>query len=47
VLELATEPIYELIRTDQLRSRKAGSRRIIGNHLLSSSMTVAAGQEAG
>jgi len=34
VLELATEPIYELIRTDQLRSRKAGSRRIIGNHLL-------------
>jgi excisionase family DNA binding protein len=34
VLGLARETIYELIRTGQLRSRKAGSRRIIGRHHL-------------
>jgi excisionase family DNA binding protein len=34
VLGIARETIYELIRTGQLRSRKAGSRRIIGRHHL-------------
>jgi excisionase family DNA binding protein len=34
VLGIARETIYELIRTGQLRSRKAGSRRIIGLHHL-------------
>jgi excisionase family DNA binding protein len=34
VLGVARETIYELIRTGQLRSRKAGSRRIIGRHHL-------------
>lgn len=34
VLGVARETIYELIRTGQLRSRKAGSRRIIGKHHL-------------
>jgi excisionase family DNA binding protein len=34
VLGIARETIYELIRTGQLRSRKAGSRRIIGKHHL-------------
>lgn len=32
VLGIARETIYELIRTGQLRSRKAGSRRIIARH---------------
>lgn len=34
VLGLARETIYEFIRTDQMPSRKAGSRRIIGGHHL-------------
>jgi excisionase family DNA binding protein len=34
VLGVARETIYELIRTGELRSRKAGSRRIIGRHHL-------------
>jgi excisionase family DNA binding protein len=34
VLGVARETIYELIRAGQLRSRKAGSRRIIGKHHL-------------
>jgi excisionase family DNA binding protein len=34
VLGIARETVYELIRTGQLRSRKAGSRRIIGRHHL-------------
>jgi excisionase family DNA binding protein len=34
VLGVARETIYELIRTGQLRSRKAGARRIIGRHHL-------------
>lgn len=34
VLGIARETIYEPIRTGQLRSRKAGSRRIIGRHHL-------------
>ena len=34
VLGVARETIYELIRSGQLRSRKAGSRRIIGRHHL-------------
>lgn len=34
ILGIARETIYELIRTGELRSRKAGSRRIIGRHHL-------------
>ena len=34
VLGVARETVYELIRTGELRSRKAGSRRIIGRHHL-------------
>ena len=34
VLGVARETIYELIRSGELRSRKAGSRRIIGRHHL-------------
>lgn len=34
VLGIARETVYELIRLGQLRSRKAGSRRIIGRHHL-------------
>ena len=34
VLGVARETIYELIRLGELRSRKAGSRRIIGRHHL-------------
>ena len=34
VLGVARETIYELIRRGELRSRKAGSRRIIGRHHL-------------
>ncbi len=34
VLGIARETIYELIRSGELRSRKAGSRRIIGRHHL-------------
>jgi excisionase family DNA binding protein len=33
-LGVARETIYELIRTGELRSRKAGSRRIIAKHHL-------------
>jgi excisionase family DNA binding protein len=34
ILGVARETIYELIRRGELRSRKAGSRRIIGRHHL-------------
>jgi len=34
VLGIARETVYELIRSGELRSRKAGSRRIIGRHHL-------------
>lgn len=33
-LGIARETVYELIRTGELRSRKAGSRRIVGRHHL-------------
>jgi excisionase family DNA binding protein len=34
VLGIARETVYELIRSGQLRSRKAGNRRIVGRHHL-------------
>jgi excisionase family DNA binding protein len=47
LLGIARETIYELIRSRELRSRKAGSRRIIGRHLCLSSSTAALCPTAG